>query len=247
MRAVSEIAPSRPGRLAVRRFVLLGTTTAVPPALLVAQGLGLGAPIDWPGIAAGSLLLFALVLARVWTLVGQVQDQATQLEALAHSDALTGTANRRTWDLALPRELAAAGRAGRSVAVAVVDLDHFKRFNDTHGHQRGDELLREAAAAWQALLRDGDLLARYGGEEFGVLLPDADGAAAVDVLQRLLASTPGDQTFSAGVAVWDGVESPERLVGRADEALYAAKHAGRNRVVLAAAPREARQEARTSP
>ncbi len=231
MRAVSEVAPSRPGRLTVRRFVLLGLTTAAPPGVLVAQGLAQGSEIDWLGISVGSLLLFALVLARVWVLVGQVQDQASQLEALAHSDALTGTANRRTWDLALPRALAVASRTGTTIAVAIIDLDHFKRFNDTHGHQLGDQLLREAATAWQARLRDGDLLARYGGEEFGVLLPAAHGAVAV--LERLLEVTPRGQTFSAGVAVWDGVESPERLVGRADEALYAAKHAGRNRVLLA--------------
>lgn len=233
MRVVSEIAPSRPGRLGIRRFFLLGLTTAIPPGLLVAQGLGYGDGIDWVGISAGSLLLFALVLARVWTLVGQVQDQATQLEALAHSDALTGVANRRTWDLALPRDLAAAARSGRQIAIAIIDLDHFKRFNDTHGHQVGDLLLREAAGTWQALLREGDLLARYGGEEFGVLLPDSDHADAVAALERLLAATPHGQTFSAGVAVWDGVEPPERLVGRADRALYAAKRAGRNGVSLA--------------
>ena len=233
MRAVSEIAPSRPGRLGVERFILLGLTTAIPPGLLVAQGLGYGDGIDWIGISVGSLLLFALVLARVWTLVGQVQDQATQLEALAHRDALTGVANRRTWDLALPRDLAAAARSGTQIAIAIIDLDHFKRFNDTHGHQVGDLLLRDAAGTWQALLRDGDLLARYGGEEFGVLLPNSGHADAVAVLERLLAATPHGQTFSAGVAVWDGVESPERLVGRADQALYAAKRAGRNGVSLA--------------
>ncbi len=233
MRAVSEIAPSSPGRLGVRRFFWLGATTAVPPGLLVAQGLGYGDGIDWIGISVGSLLLFALVLTRVWTLVGQVQDQATQLEALAHNDALTGVANRRTWDLALPRDLAAAARSGTRIAIAIIDLDHFKRYNDTHGHQGGDLMLRDAASTWRALLREGDLLARYGGEEFGVLLPNAEHADAVATLERLLAATPHGQTFSAGVAVWDGVESPERLVGRADQALYAAKRAGRNCVSLA--------------
>jgi len=233
MRAVSEVAPSRPGRLTMRRFALLGLTTAVPPGVLLAQGLGYGDGIDWAGVSLGCLLLFALVLARVWTLVGQVQDQAAQLEALAHSDGLTGIANRRTWDLALPRTLAAASRSGGVVAVAIIDLDHFKRFNDTHGHQQGDQLLQDAAVAWQARLRDGDLLARYGGEEFGVLLPQADAEGAVGLLERLLEVTPQGATFSAGVAVWDGVESPERLVGRADEALYRAKHEGRNRVRLA--------------
>ncbi|MDF2744249.1 MAG: diguanylate cyclase, partial [Actinomycetia bacterium] len=109
----------------------------------------------------------------------------------------------------------------------------FKRYNDHHGHQGGDRLLKGAAAAWQARMRRTDLLARYGGEEFAVLLRDCTPMQAVMILDDLRAVNPDGQTFSAGIAEWDGQEGPERLVGRADRALYEAKHAGRDRINVA--------------
>jgi diguanylate cyclase (GGDEF)-like protein len=178
-------------------------------------------------------VLFLLVVARMAGLVAQVQDQATQLAALAHNDVLTGIPNRRAWELELPREMARLRRHGGRLHVALLDLDQFKRFNDRHGHQGGDRLLKEATAAWQTRMRRTDLLARYGGEEFAVLLRDCTPAEAVTILNDLRALTPLGQTFSAGVAEWDGQESPERLVGRADVGLYEAKRAGRDRVVVA--------------
>jgi diguanylate cyclase (GGDEF)-like protein len=116
----------------------------------------------------------------------------------------------------------------------MVDLDHFKRFNDEFGHQAGDRLLKAAAAAWREQLRAVDHLARYGGEEFILLLPAADTLAADAIVARLLAATPAGQTFSAGIATWDGAETSDELVARADAALYAAKKAGRNRWLVAA-------------
>jgi diguanylate cyclase (GGDEF)-like protein len=233
MRTMSDAEPVEPSRLTLRRFSLLGVTTLVAPGVLAEQGLTVPAEVDWPGVTIGSLVLYVLILARAWTLVQQVQDQSLQLAALAHSDALTGTANRRTWDLALPLALAAAARSGAPLIVAMVDLDHFKAFNDRFGHQAGDRLLKEASAAWRALLRTEDLLARYGGEEFCLLMAGCPVASAVESLERLKAATPLGQTFSAGLAQWDGSESPEQLLGRADVALYAAKDAGRNRIVEA--------------
>ena len=103
-------------------------------------------------------------------------------------------------------------------------------------HQGGDRLLKEATAAWQTRMRRTDLLARYGGEEFTVLLRDCTPVQAVMVLDDLRAVTPDGQTFSAGLAEWDGLEDPERLVGRADRALYEAKHAGRDRIIVAPSP-----------
>jgi diguanylate cyclase (GGDEF)-like protein len=169
-------------------------------------------------------------------LVAKVQDQAAQLAALAHNDGLTGIPNRRAWELELPREMARVRRYGGRLYVALLDLDHFKRYNDHHGHQGGDRLLKEAAAAWQTRMRRTDLLARYGGEEFAVLLRDCTPMQAAMVLDDLRAVNPDGQTFSAGIAEWDGQEGPERLVGRADRALYEAKHAGRDRIIVAPSP-----------
>ncbi|MGH2944121.1 MAG: GGDEF domain-containing protein, partial [Solirubrobacteraceae bacterium] len=133
-------------------------------------------------------------------------DLVEQLSGLAMTDPLTGVDNRRAWDAELDRVLAVAGSKRRAVSVAMLDLDHFKAFNDARGHQDGDRLLKEAVAAWRDVLRPGDRLARYGGEEFVVLLPDCGEADAVTVIERLRAVTPSGQTCSAGVAQWDRVE-----------------------------------------
>ncbi|WP_051221859.1 diguanylate cyclase [Conexibacter woesei] len=163
-----------------------------------------------------------------------LSDLVASLDALARTDQLTGLANRRTWDDELPRELARARRNGEPLSVAILDLDRFKSYNDTYGHPAGDRLLRGAAAAWTERLRTTDLLARYGGEEFAVLLPGCDTAAAAQVVEHLRAAVPDDETCSIGLATWDGDESCDTLVARADTALYRAKDGGRNRVVAAA-------------
>jgi diguanylate cyclase (GGDEF)-like protein len=137
-------------------------------------------------------------------------------------------ANRRAWDDELPRELARSARSGQQLCVVLLDLDHFKDYNDRHGHQAGDRLLKAAAAAWQGRLRKTDLLARYGGEEFAVLLPDCGPANAMEIAERLRTAQP-EVTCSLGVAAWDGREAVTELVARADRALYAAKAAGRDR------------------
>ena len=138
-----------------------------------------------------------------------------------------------------------ARRAAAPLAVALLDLDHFKAFNDQYGHQAGDQLLKSATAAWQSLLRSSDLLARYGGEEFAVLLPGSTLGQGVEVITRLLAVTPLAQTFSAGVALWNGQETSDQVVARADQALYQAKQAGRNKVLpamAAAGPNRVQQD-----
>jgi diguanylate cyclase (GGDEF)-like protein len=118
----------------------------------------------------------------------------------------------------------------------MLDIDHFKRYPDTHGHAGGDRLLAAAAAAWTTTLRSGDHIARYGGEEFLVLFPRCSAEHAAAAADRLRAAMPAGATCSIGVAPWDGVESAQRLLGRADAALYAAKAAGRDRTVVAARP-----------
>lgn len=160
-------------------------------------------------------------------------DLLARLDELARTDGLTGLANRRDFDARVVRDLSSAARTGLPLALVMLDLDHFKRFNDQHGHPAGDEFLRQVAVAWTAQLRPSDTLARYGGEEFAVVLPDCTGEMAVAIADRLRAVVPLGQTSSAGVALWDGREGPSELVGRADRALFGAKAEGRDCTVVA--------------
>ena len=157
----------------------------------------------------------------------------SRLETVARTDDLTGLPNRRAWQEELPREITRARREGSELCVAMLDLDRFKDYNDAFGHQAGDRLLKQAAAAWSAQLRGTDVLTRYGGEEFALALPGCPPAQALAVVERLRRVTPQGQTCSAGLVCWDGEEAPADLVGRADAALYEAKHAGRDRTILA--------------
>ncbi|MFD1365468.1 GGDEF domain-containing protein [Actinoplanes sichuanensis] len=224
------------------RLALLTGATMIAPVLLAAQAWFDDNRVpDAQAIAGGCVGMFLLVVARMTVLIRQVERQASKLESqaeelteLAQRDTLTGLANRRAWEQALPLALDHARRDGTLLTLAVLDLDHFKRFNDQYGHQAGDRLLKEAAAAWASGLRAGDLLARYGGEEFALIIPCGGSRLAAELLDRLRPLTPSGQTFSAGVAVWDGQESSEALFARADAALYEAKGAGRDRVALAA-------------
>ena len=152
------------------------------------------------------------------------------LRRLSERDALTGVLNRRAWD----QLLASAVRKGtQPLFVALLDLDHFKAYNDRHGHGAGDELLRRAARAWRSAIRAGDVLARYGGEEFAVLLAGCEEERAVEIAERLRAAMLDEQRVSIGLARWDGTEDGGSLTERADRALYEAKRSGRNRVAMA--------------
>jgi diguanylate cyclase (GGDEF)-like protein len=173
------------------------------------------------------------LLAAEAAFVIERADLTAQLERLARTDELTGLANRRTADEELARFLSRARREAAPLAVAMLDLDHFKAYNDTHGHAGGDRLLRTAASRWSDVLRGGDLLARYGGEEFLVLFPGCPTEAAASAADRLREALPEGVTCSVGVAVWSGYESATELVARADAALYEAKESGRDRTVLA--------------
>ena len=157
----------------------------------------------------------------------------SRMGALALSDSLTGLVTRRVWDEELPRELARARRSDSPLTLAVVDLDHMSAFNMLRGEREGDRLIKETASRWRGELREVDLLARLEGTEFGVLLPSCGLGEAVDVLDRVRASTPRGQTASAGVARWDGEEPAELLLVRAQDALAAAKEAGRNLTIAA--------------
>jgi diguanylate cyclase (GGDEF)-like protein/PAS domain S-box-containing protein len=174
------------------------------------------------------------VLVGEAALAMQRADLLGRLDELTRTDELTGLPNRRAWDELLRQELANGERLGTPLSVAMLDLDHFKAYNDRHGHLAGDRLLRAAAAAWSGSLRGTDVLARWGGEEFAVLLPACDAAGATALIERLRGTLPDDVTFSAGVvATSGGHDEPRALMDAADRALYRAKAEGRDRVVVA--------------
>jgi len=178
---------------------------------------------------AGSTAV-ALERARLRQEVERRRVTEEDLRELSERDALTGVLNRRAWD----QLLSSALRKGtQPLYVALLDLDHFKAYNDRHGHPAGDGLLRRAARAWRSAVRAGDVLARYGGEEFAVLLAGCEEDRAIEIAERLRQATSDEQQVSIGVARWDGAESADSLVGRADRALYDAKRGGRNRVMFA--------------
>jgi diguanylate cyclase (GGDEF)-like protein len=169
-------------------------------------------------LAVGPSMVVAAVLAR-W-LVGRVI-------SLVERDALTGTANRASWNRI-------AGEPGRGPAcVAVIDLDHFKLVNDEHGHAAGDELLRKVAHAWRSSLRPDDVLARLGGDEFAVVLPGLSLDQATAVVERLRTLVQPLTSATIGLAARVDPESLEAALARADRALYEAKRAGRGRVAVA--------------
>ena len=191
--------------------------------------------VGWNRRVEGSSRVAASMrmLAAETAMALERSDLLTKLEAVARTDDLTGLLNRRGWEEQLPRELARSKRHKDPLCVAMLDLDFFKNYNDQRGHQAGDRLLKQSAAAWARELRASDTLARYGGEEFSVALPGCRLENAKDIVERLRAVMPGDQTVSAGVVCWNGRETAEELVGRADAALYEAKRMGRDRLVAA--------------
>ena len=160
-------------------------------------------------------------------LLGQVQE-------MARHDQLTGLSNRRALEEQLPQAMARARRRRSPLCVAILDIDHFKEYNDSHGHLAGDEVLRACAKAWDSALRGEDMIVRFGGEEFLVLLPDTPPEQAAEIVERLRMKTPMGQTCSAGLACWDFAETVDDLLGRADKALYLAKASGRNQLAEAA-------------
>jgi|tagenome__1003787_1003787.scaffolds.fasta_scaffold20949357_2 diguanylate cyclase (GGDEF)-like protein len=219
-------------RMSPAQLGALAGASLMAPAVLAIQ-IAEGAVTEGVAIVVGCVVLFGLVVTRMAQLVRQVEAQAERLSELASLDELTGLPNRRTWAAELHRAIERARRDDTPLSISLIDLDHFKRFNDEFGHQAGDRLLRTAAAAWRAGLRAVDDLGRYGGEEFIVQLPGADDAQAAKVIERLRGGTPSGQTFSAGIATWNGRETSDELIARADRALYAAKASGRDRVALA--------------
>jgi diguanylate cyclase (GGDEF)-like protein len=189
---------------------------------------------------------FERVLIEKEELAAELVSANEQLKLLAATDGLTGLPNKRAFEEALHRDLSRADREGSALSLIVLDLDEFKKVNDTHGHSVGDDVLRMSSSVLKRSLRTGDVAARYGGEELVVILPKTDAAGARVVAERLRSAialspvvAPAGSihvTASVGVATVHGPgcrETAARLFEAADGALYDAKRAGRNRVCVA--------------
>lgn len=212
------------------RLVALAAAALTAPTLLafsVWSEVGSGARL----LAVVSIAVILLILWGALMLISLVEQQATLLADLARRDGLTGLPNRRTWDFELDRVSQRTAALGRPLTVAMLDLDHFKEYNDRNGHPAGDDMLVACARAWHSHLEPPAMLARYGGEEFAVLLPGTRMSEALPVLERVRRATPEGQTVSIGCAGRIGDEPIESTVQRADQALYDAKAAGRDRVM----------------
>jgi len=229
----------------VSLWILLGVVLVAAPAFLaVPEGVaGIGSAEEFVQV----VLAYAVTLVALSFFAGLPQrlvrwrETAHEMRELAFSDVLTGLANRRWGEAQLDLELARSERYGGDFAVIVVDIDHFKRFNDVHGHAVGDEVLIGLAATLRRSLRATDRVARWGGEEFLVLAPETPLPAAIELaelLRREVAATDLGSglfvTISLGVAGWRHGDTRGTLVERADAALYLAKGAGRDRVAVAA-------------
>ena len=177
--------------------------------------------------------------------VEALRRELEQVREESMTDALTGIANRRSFDLNLGAEIGKTGSHSRPLSLLMVDIDHFKQFNDQHGHLVGDKVLRYVGLSLKACVKGQDFPARYGGEEFSVILPDtsAVGARAIaEQIRGVIASRDlkdkvhdrnyGRITASIGVAEYRAGETEAELIGRCDAALYQAKQRGRNRVVV---------------
>lgn len=182
-------------------------------------------------------------LAETRDALREVQRELLETRQLLNEDPLTGALNRRGLEQTLAREIARAQRHDSKLSVAMVDLDHFKRLNDSYGHEVGDQWLVHFANLAKSVMRKSDALVRYGGEEFSLLLPDTDVRGAMFVLGRLkmlVGKSPLahqghyiSTTFSAGIAMLKGDENGHALLNRADQALYFAKQSGRDCIKLA--------------
>ncbi len=158
------------------------------------------------------------------------------LQAESRTDPLTGLANRRSLFERIEIEMAHALRSETPLSVAMIDLDHFKDYNDRYGHVAGDTVLRSIAAVLVSNIRGQDMVARYGGEEFCLVMPETDLVGGHHLLDKLRtggrdATSDFGVTLSAGLTSWDGIEDTTSFIERADQALYRAKETGRNRVV----------------
>jgi two-component system, cell cycle response regulator len=237
MRHLTQLSPAAGPDATPGRLVLLAFAALLAPAAIQVQYLR-HANTYIPIATGACMALFLLVIARMAVMVRAQRHMAI-------TDSLTGLRTRRFLEQALTSEAARAGRHEASIGLLLLDVDHFKKINDTYGHHGGDRVLCEIAHRLSDLVRPGDVVARYGGEEFAVLLPGSSGddlSAVGERIRRGIANTPiavdgqtlVNITVSIGAAALpDHVDSTADLTLTADRALYAAKGSGRNRLVTA--------------
>ncbi|KIZ40652.1 MULTISPECIES: GGDEF domain-containing protein [Rhodopseudomonas] len=245
-------------RSTARQTAVVWTVTTVALAgLFMLTDRPFAMPFGSPSERLATALVFALTIGRcmyIGMLSSKLRDTLykrglklkeayERIEQLAELDELTGSFNRRCIMRMLDSEIMQAERTEATLSVALIDLDLFKQINDTHGHPTGDEVLRTFAITIFANIRNIDKFGRYGGEEFLLVMPNTSNDEAVDMLERLRAivaeldwsafSVGMSVTISAGVATLAADESPDAILARADNALYAAKNRGRNRIASA--------------
>jgi diguanylate cyclase (GGDEF)-like protein len=209
--------------------------------MLLVTGLLLGFVLSF-----GAFFIFPLIRTearergKLRAMTATLSARSQTLEQAALTDALTGMQNRRYFDDALKEYLDEFGRIDKPVGLMILDLDHFKEINDTHGHDVGDEVLKAVATCLKDMTRYHDVVARLGGEEFAVVAPNVDTDTLVRLAERIRKAIAGIAvvsgnvrlrvTTSVGLAVWDRREGADQFFRRADKQLYEAKKAGRNRV-----------------
>src|SRR3954471_15541275 len=224
-------------RYDVRICILTGLLELVQYGAVIAYA-------DWRWQVHASVFAPLAQLAGATFIAATIVVRSRELRLLSTRDRFTGVLNRAVFNEQLEREVAFARREDGRFAVAMLDIDHFKKFNDTYGHAGGDEALRAVAHTLRGSCRATDVVARYGGEEFALILPGVMSGRATDLLERFRRvvavkaialpgrSKPASVTVSIGVAIWpDDGDSPADLLRCADERLYQAKAAGRDRVV----------------
>jgi diguanylate cyclase (GGDEF)-like protein len=227
--------------IGVAVFSCLGHTLRAGVYLLgieVTQSIHEGTPLHLAFLSVGVMVIPSLTLGMII----MVHDRMlADRESEANTDFLTGMLSRKAWWQAAEKVVARAMRNDQRLSLLMLDIDRFKHINDTYGHLLGDAVLQHFGALAPMVLRTEDILGRVGGEEFAVLFPDTRIDAAAFATNRLLDAVRSNSctygnwsigyTFSGGLVEWDGQESAQMLTQRADRALYAAKDAGRNRII----------------
>lgn len=234
------------GLVVLHAYSLHAAAARAGTAATLDQHLFFAAVLIATAIVFGTFFIYPIIRTQVReegklrAMTAALSHRSETLQHAALTDPLTGMQNRRYFDEALREYLEAFATVEKPLGLLIVDLDHFKLINDTHGHDVGDKVLREVGTGLRAITRYHDVLARLGGEEFAIVVPNMEEVQLVEFADRIrgavseiIVPTARGRirvTASVGAAVWDAKESAEEFFRRADTRLYEAKRGGRNRV-----------------